>query len=52
MPGAGSLAYYLERHGRQVAHRVENASTFELTAGLALGMMAVGWYTMRAARSV
>lgn len=52
MPGAGGLSSYLERMGREAAHRVENASTFEMAAGLAAGMMAVGWYTMRAARSV
>ncbi|MFM7072690.1 MAG: hypothetical protein ACKO38_12950 [Planctomycetota bacterium] len=52
MPGAGSLPLYLERKGRQAAYIVENASTLELSAGLAVGMMAVGWYTLRAARSV
>lgn len=52
MPGAGSLLGYWERIGREVGYRVENASTIEMAAGLAAGMMAIGWYTMRAARSV
>jgi hypothetical protein len=52
MPGVGSLPLYLERKGRQAAYIVENASTLELAAGLAIGMMAVGWYTLRTARSV
>jgi hypothetical protein len=52
MPGAGSFPSYLERLGREAAYRLENASTLEMAAGLAAGMMAVGWYTMRAARAV
>jgi hypothetical protein len=52
MPGAGSLPNYLDRLGREAAYRVEYASTVELAAGLAIAMMAVGWYTLRAARSV
>lgn len=52
MPGTGSLPNYLGRIGREAAYRVENASTLEMAAGLAIAMMAVGWYTLRAARSV